>query len=283
MSYAIDDVATAVDRDDDGPVLVIRAGGGRAGEHLPLQAARETIGRAPEADLFLDDVTVSREHAIIEREPDGFYLARPRVAERHLREPHARHAPAARRRRRGAGRQVQADVPGAVTMAKRGHLARRASRSPSARCAGSCRRSSTTCRSRRSASWRTRTCVTPRRTPGGYRLYGPDEVDRLRNILRLQRDEFLPLRVIRQELQNGPPTAATGRSGGARPVVEDRQRFTATTLIAASGADEPFVRELEDFGLITAAGPDARLRRRASSTSCASRCRWRATASARGT
>jgi hypothetical protein len=74
MSYAIDDVATAVEREDGGPVLVIRAGGGRAGEHLPLQAARETIGRAPEADLFLDDVTVSREHAIIEREPDGFYL-----------------------------------------------------------------------------------------------------------------------------------------------------------------------------------------------------------------
>lgn len=74
MSYAIDDVADAVDRPEGGPVLVIRAGGGRAGEHLPLQAARETIGRAPEADLFLDDVTVSREHAIIEREADGFYL-----------------------------------------------------------------------------------------------------------------------------------------------------------------------------------------------------------------
>ena len=40
--------------------------------------------------------------------------------------------------------------------------------------------------------------VTPRRTPGGYRLYGPAEVDRLREVLRLQRDEFLPLRVIRQ-------------------------------------------------------------------------------------
>jgi len=54
-----------------------RGGGARAGDprgHLPLQAARETIGRAPDADLFLDDVTVSREHAIIEREPDGFYL-----------------------------------------------------------------------------------------------------------------------------------------------------------------------------------------------------------------
>ena len=99
--------------------------------------------------------------------------------------------------------------------------------------------------------------VTPRRTPGGYRLYGPDEVDRLRNILRLQRDEFLPLRVIRQELQNGP----TDR--GDRPqrrrtagLIEDRQRFSRDDLIAATGADEQFVRELEDFGLITAAGPE---------------------------
>ena len=74
MAYAVGDVANASERDAEGPVLVIRAGGGRAGEHLPLQAARETIGRAPDSDLFLDDVTVSREHAIIEREPDGFYL-----------------------------------------------------------------------------------------------------------------------------------------------------------------------------------------------------------------
>jgi DNA-binding transcriptional MerR regulator len=99
--------------------------------------------------------------------------------------------------------------------------------------------------------------VTPRRTPGGYRLYGPDEVDRLRNVLRLQRDEFLPLRVIRQELQNGPTDRGDRpqrrRSGG---IGEDRQRFTRDELIAASGADEPFVRELEDFGLIAAGGPD---------------------------
>jgi DNA-binding transcriptional MerR regulator len=99
--------------------------------------------------------------------------------------------------------------------------------------------------------------VTPRRTPGGYRLYGPDEVDRLRNILRLQRDEFLPLRVIRQELQNGPVDRGDRpqrrRSGG---LVEDRQRFSRDDLIAASGADEPFVRELEDFGLIAPSGPE---------------------------
>src|ERR687885_2538518 len=42
--------------------------------------------------------------------------------------------------------------------------------------------------------------LSPRRTPGGYRLYSPGDVARLRTILRLQRDEFLPLRVIRQEL-----------------------------------------------------------------------------------
>ena len=49
--------------------------------------------------------------------------------------------------------------------------------------------------------------LTPRRTPGGYRLYSQTDVSRLRTILRLQRDEFLPLRVIRQEL-------AAGRSEG---------------------------------------------------------------------
>src|SRR3712207_8489037 len=42
--------------------------------------------------------------------------------------------------------------------------------------------------------------LTPRRTQGGYRLFGEDDVERLRTILRLQRDEFLPLRVIRQAL-----------------------------------------------------------------------------------
>src|ERR1044071_6610141 len=43
----------------------------------------------------------------------------------------------------------------------------------------------------------------PRRTPGGYRLYTPSDVARLRTIRRMQRDEFLPLRVIRQELASG--------------------------------------------------------------------------------
>src|SRR5205085_4900937 len=48
--------------------------------------------------------------------------------------------------------------------------------------------------------------LSPRRTPGGYRLYSQSDVSRLRTILRLQRDEFLPLRVIRQELAAGRST-----------------------------------------------------------------------------
>jgi hypothetical protein len=58
----------------DGRTLVIRAGGGRGGEHIALNGSRETIGRAPDSDVFLDDVTVSRRHAVIERAPDGLYI-----------------------------------------------------------------------------------------------------------------------------------------------------------------------------------------------------------------
>src|SRR6201989_1410410 len=54
--------------------------------------------------------------------------------------------------------------------------------------------------------------LTPRRTQGGYRLYTQNDIQRLRTILRLQRDEFLPLRVIRQELAGG--RAEDGVSGG---------------------------------------------------------------------
>mgnify|MGYP006274718549 FL=1 len=55
------------------PALVVRTGG-RAGEHIALRETRETIGRAEEASILLDDVTVSRRHAAIEEEADGRYL-----------------------------------------------------------------------------------------------------------------------------------------------------------------------------------------------------------------
>ncbi|MGH2877279.1 MAG: FHA domain-containing protein [Solirubrobacteraceae bacterium] len=57
-----------------GAALVIRAGGGRAGESFPLHGDRLTVGRRPESDVFLDDVTVSRDHAVIVNRGREFYL-----------------------------------------------------------------------------------------------------------------------------------------------------------------------------------------------------------------
>jgi hypothetical protein len=57
-----------------GAALVIRAGGGRSGESFPLDGDRMTVGRRPESDIFLDDVTVSRDHALIVRRGTDYYL-----------------------------------------------------------------------------------------------------------------------------------------------------------------------------------------------------------------
>ncbi len=91
--------------------------------------------------------------------------------------------------------------------------------------------------------------ISPRRTPGGYRLYGEDDVERLRTILRLQRDEFLPLRVIRQELAQGARAASQKRRrtrilGGAE------SRLTLDQLVADTGAEPAFLRELEEYGIL---------------------------------
>jgi hypothetical protein len=57
-----------------GAALVIRAGGGRAGESFALERDRMTVGRRPESDVFLDDVTVSRDHAVIVRRGHDYFL-----------------------------------------------------------------------------------------------------------------------------------------------------------------------------------------------------------------
>jgi hypothetical protein len=58
----------------EGASLVIRLGGGRAGDQYPIGPSRTTIGRAPQSDVFLDDVTVSREHAVLEQRADGIHI-----------------------------------------------------------------------------------------------------------------------------------------------------------------------------------------------------------------
>lgn len=57
-----------------GPALVVRAGGGRAGESFETSGPRTLIGRSPDCDVFLDDVTVSRRHAEIVREDDVYVI-----------------------------------------------------------------------------------------------------------------------------------------------------------------------------------------------------------------
>ncbi len=58
----------------EGATLVIRSGGGRAGETFEVGGERTRIGRSPDAEVFLDDVTVSRNHALLVRRRDGLYI-----------------------------------------------------------------------------------------------------------------------------------------------------------------------------------------------------------------
>jgi hypothetical protein len=78
MSFAPEEMAEEEGPLDDlaveGTALVVRSGGGRQGETFPLEGDRVEIGRSPEADVFLDDVTVSRTHAILSREDPGYVI-----------------------------------------------------------------------------------------------------------------------------------------------------------------------------------------------------------------
>jgi FHA domain len=58
----------------EGTAIVVRSGGGRAGEAYALELDRLLIGRAPECDIFLDDVTVSRRHAVLTRRGRTFVI-----------------------------------------------------------------------------------------------------------------------------------------------------------------------------------------------------------------
>jgi DNA-binding transcriptional MerR regulator len=104
--------------------------------------------------------------------------------------------------------------------------------------------------------------LSPRRTQGGYRVYAQGDVQRLRTILRLQRDEFLPLRVIRQELAGGAAGNDLAPSPTPRrPDVRHLRRtavavkspsalYSLDDVVEETGADPKLVHELEEFGVI---------------------------------
>jgi DNA-binding transcriptional MerR regulator len=100
--------------------------------------------------------------------------------------------------------------------------------------------------------------LSPRRTSGGYRLYSQSDVERLRTILRLQRDEFLPLRVIRQELAAGNDMILgdgdrkQGSGAVRRAILVDTSRtyLSLEEILEETGAREELVSELEGYGIV---------------------------------
>jgi len=83
--------------------------------------------------------------------------------------------------------------------------------------------------------------ITPARAESGYRRFAVADIERLRFILTAQRDEYLPLRVIKERLD-----ALDGDEAGAPPPVA----MTRSELLEATGADEEILAELEDYGLV---------------------------------
>jgi DNA-binding transcriptional MerR regulator len=91
--------------------------------------------------------------------------------------------------------------------------------------------------------------ISPRRTRGGYRLFAPDDIERLTTILRLQRDEFLPLRVIREEL-DGPGAPGDRSRRRVVGVLGHEEEIDEAELCERASVSPDFVRQLDEFGLL---------------------------------
>jgi len=97
--------------------------------------------------------------------------------------------------------------------------------------------------------------LTPRRTQGGYRLFSAEDVERLQTILRLQRDEFLPLRVIKDELE--APGAAERKRRRPSALGVEEETVTLEELTERAGITYDLAKELEEFGLLAPGGSGA--------------------------
>lgn len=91
--------------------------------------------------------------------------------------------------------------------------------------------------------------LSPRRTPGGYRLFSEEDIERLESILRLQRDEFLPLRVIREELSTR--LSQSRRERGRPDHGERTAEVDFVELCERASITGELARDLEEYGLIS--------------------------------
>nr|WP_040510967.1 MerR family transcriptional regulator [Gordonia soli] len=108
--------------------------------------------------------------------------------------------------------------------------------------------------------------ITPERAPSGYRRFSESDCERLRFVLTAQRDRYLPLKVIKEQLEaidaggaggNGGPRLLSSARGAVAPATDFGERggrVSRDALIERTGADSAFVTELQRNGLLTA-GP----------------------------
>ena len=116
--------------------------------------------------------------------------------------------------------------------------------------------------------------IEPERTPSGYRKFYVDDVDRLKSILRMQRDEYLPLKVIKERLltqgseeelfdEDGVAIESTGDAGTPPTAAEELAeaptglQMSIEEMSAATGVERDRIKELESFGIVCSHGPDA--------------------------
>jgi len=112
--------------------------------------------------------------------------------------------------------------------------------------------------------------IEPERTPSGYRKFYVDDVDRLKSILRMQRDEYLPLKVIKERLlkqesddegfdeEGGSRNGESETTGGAEDLAEAPTglQMSLEEMSAATGVERDRIKELESFGIVCSHGPD---------------------------
>ncbi|HEX7248447.1 MAG TPA: MerR family transcriptional regulator [Actinomycetota bacterium] len=113
--------------------------------------------------------------------------------------------------------------------------------------------------------------IEPERTPSGYRKFYVDDVDRLRSILRMQRDEYLPLKVIKERLLKQDAVEEDGGGEGAEREADPTEgdvvdegladapaglQMSIEEMSAATGVERDRIKELESFGIVCSHGPD---------------------------
>ena len=245
--------------------LFLVRSGPTAGARYLLDTDVTTVGRHPEADIFFDDVTVSRRHAEITRTGSSFEL----VDQRSLNGTYVNGERVDRavldERLRSARRQVPAEL---LRLARRpapgrGRLMPASSARERSSSAGLLSIGQVLARlnpefpnltSSKLRFLEVQGIVTPTRTESGYRKFSQDDLERLRLALTLQRDHYMPLVVIREYLADvdagrdpAPPTAMPPS------IVPAPRRYRREELLAASGAAPQLLNDAISTGVLTAA------------------------------